>query len=201
MPRGAGGDGEATRARHSMAVTAYRWPAAPGMTITKGGAGQKSGGPSPPVPPPVPSPEFFLAFGIFGRLARDCRRRRAWEGQPIWRGLRQRDCPLRLPPGLASPILGLSQGGFAIGCVALLSGRIFYHFPNGFRQAIIYKGTVGTWEHTMSNRQNALRWEIESVFPSRRVVWGTWEQKSPIPAKENPRACGYPVPRPAGERA
>lgn len=82
----------------------------------------------------------------------------------------------------------------------LISGGFFSHFPDGFREAMIYKGTMGTWEQAMSDRQKAAPLEMASVFPSPPAVLGTWEQKWPIPMQENPRACGYPLPPPAGER-
>lgn len=82
----------------------------------------------------------------------------------------------------------------------LISGGLFSHFPDGFREAMIYKGTMGTWEQAMSDRQKAAPLECASVFPSHPADLGTWEQKWPIPMQENPRACGYPLPPPAGER-
>lgn len=63
-----------------------------------------------------------------------------------------------------------------------------------------YKGTMGTWEHTMSNRQKALRLESGSLFPSDLSGLGTWEHKWPILMPENPRACGLPIASPADER-
>lgn len=59
---------------------------------------------------------------------------------------------------------------------------------------------MGTWEQAISNRQKALCPEVASLFPSRLAGLGTWEQNWPIPMQENPRACGYPLPPPAGER-
>ena len=63
-----------------------------------------------------------------------------------------------------------------------------------------YKGTMGTWEQTISNRQKTLPLMAAFLFPSPQAVLGTWEQKWAIPMQENPRACGLPVPAPAGER-
>lgn len=63
-----------------------------------------------------------------------------------------------------------------------------------------YKGTMGTWEQSMSDRQNALTMEGARLFPRHRAALGTWEQKWAIPMQENPRAWGYPVPPPAVER-
>jgi len=51
----------------------------------------------------------------------------------------------------------------------------------------------------MSNRQKSLLLDGEILFPSHRAVLGTWEQKWPIPMQENARACGNPLPAPAGE--
>lgn len=65
---------------------------------------------------------------------------------------------------------------------------------------MIYKGTMGTWEQAMSNRQKAAPLECAILFPSHQADLGTWEQTWPIPMQENPRACGYPLPPPAGER-
>lgn len=61
------------------------------------------------------------------------------------------------------------------------------------------KGTVGTWEHSMSNPQKASPLESANLFPAFRATLGTWEQKSPIPRQEIPRACGLPIAPPAGE--
>lgn len=111
--------------------------------------------------------------------------------------------PNAAPPrlhGLASPIRALSPTGFAIMRRGLISGRLFSHFSDGFREAVIYKGTMGTWEQGISNKQKALLSEAVSLFPSPLAVLGTWEQKLAIPMQENPRACGYPLPPPAGER-
>jgi hypothetical protein len=85
-------------------------------------------------------------------------------------------------------------------CRGLISGGLFPHFSDGFREAMIYKGTMGTWEQAMSGRQKTANPERESLFPSHRADLGTWEQKWPIPMQENPRACCYPLPPPAGER-
>lgn len=82
----------------------------------------------------------------------------------------------------------------------LISGGLFSHFPGGFREAMIYKGTMGTWEQAMSDTQKAAPLECASLFPSHRADLGTWEHKWPIPMQENPRACGHPLPPPAGER-
>lgn len=65
---------------------------------------------------------------------------------------------------------------------------------------MIYKGTMGTWEQAMSVRQKAVLLERMNLFPSPLALLGTWEQKWPIPMQENPRACGSPLPPPAGER-
>jgi len=81
----------------------------------------------------------------------------------------------------------------------LVSGGLFSHFPDVFWEAMLYKGTMGTWEQAISNRQKAAPLELVSVFPSPLPVLGTWEQEWPIPMQENPRACGYPLPPPAGE--
>lgn len=59
---------------------------------------------------------------------------------------------------------------------------------------------MGTWEQAMSDRQIAAPLEGALLFPSPLQVLGTGEQKWPIPMQENPRACGYPLPHPAGER-
>ena len=112
-------------------------------------------------------------------------------------------CPNAAPPRLyrlTSPIRALARTGFAIMGRGLISGRLFCHFPDGFREVMIYKGTMGTWEQATSDRQNAAPLELVSVFPSPLPVLGTWEQKWPTPMQENPRACGYPLPPPAGER-
>lgn len=82
----------------------------------------------------------------------------------------------------------------------LISGGLFSYFLDGFRETMIYKGTMGTWEQSISNRQKALLSEAASLFPSPLAVLGTWEQKLAIPMQENPRACGSPLPSPAGER-
>jgi hypothetical protein len=82
----------------------------------------------------------------------------------------------------------------------LIASGLFSHFSDGFREAMIYKGTMGTWEQAISIRQKALLSEAASLFPSPLAVLGTWEQKLAIPMQENPRACGYPLPPPAGER-
>lgn len=84
--------------------------------------------------------------------------------------------------------------------IELISGGLFSDFSDGFREAMIYKGTMGTWEQALSDRRKAAPPELSSVFPSHRVDLGTWEQKWPIPMQENPRACGSPLPSPAGER-
>jgi hypothetical protein len=74
----------------------------------------------------------------------------------------------------------------------LIPDGLFSHFPDGFREAMIYKGTMGTREQAMSDRQKAAPLELASLFPSPLTVLGTWEQKLAIPMQENPRACGYP---------
>lgn len=81
-----------------------------------------------------------------------------------------------------------------------IRGGLFSDFPNGFREAMIYKGTMGTWEQAMSDRQKAAPLELTRLFPSPLAILGTWEQKWRIPMQENPRACGFPLPPPAGER-
>lgn len=63
----------------------------------------------------------------------------------------------------------------------LISGGLFSHFPGGFREAMIYKGTMGTWEQVMSDTQKAAPLECASLFPSHRADLGTWEQKWSIP--------------------
>lgn len=112
---------------------------------------------------------------------------------------RRNTAPHRLH-SLASPIWALSRRGFAIMHGGLISGGIFSHFPDGFLEAMIYKGTMGTREQAMSDRQKAAPPERASLFPSPLTVLGTWEQKWPIPRQENPRACGSPLPPPAGGR-
>lgn len=101
---------------------------------------------------------------------------------------------------LASPIRALSRAGFAILRRGLIFGGIFSHFPDGYRDAMFSKGTMGTWEQAMSDRQKAAPLDWPRLFPSHRAALGTWEQKWPIPMQENPRACGRPMPPPAGER-
>ena len=113
-------------------------------------------------------------------------------------------CSTAAPPrlhSLASPIRAHPLAGFAIMCRVRIFGGLFCEFTDGFREAMIYKGTMGTWEQAMSDRQKASPLEAASLFPSHRATLGTWEQKRPIPMQENPRACGHPVPRPAGELA
>ena len=78
-------------------------------------------------------------------------------------------------------------------------GGIFFHFPDGFWEAMIYKGTMGRWEQTISNRQRALLSEGVSLFPRRLAGLGTGEQKMPIPTLEDPRSCGSTLLPPAGE--
>lgn len=152
------------------------------------------------VPHPFPSTGFFLAsphFRTAGRRIADRGQREArWTAGAFAR-------PNAAPPrlhGLASPIRALSRAGFAIMCRGLISGGLFSHFSDGFPQAIIYKGTMGPWEQTIPNRQKAAAPEGARLFPSYRADLGTWEQKWPIPMQENPRACGYPLPPPAGKR-
>lgn len=101
--------------------------------------------------------------------------------------------------GPASRFLALPVTRFFIMRRGRISGGLFSHFPDGFREGMFGKGTMGTWEQAMSDRQKAAPLERTSLFPSPLAVLGTWEQKWPIPMQENPRACGYPLPPPAGE--
>ena len=143
---------------------------------------------------------FFLLLRISGRLAGGSQTGGQREASRVAEAFaRPNASPPRLH-GLASPIRALSRTGFAIMRRGLISGGLFSHFPDGFREAMIYKGTMGTWEQAMSNRQKAAPLECASLFPSRWAALGTWEQKWPIPMQENPRACGSPLPPPAGER-
>lgn len=100
----------------------------------------------------------------------------------------------------ASPIRALSRAGFAITGRGRISGGLFSRFPDSSREAMFCQGTMGTWEQAMSDRQKAAPLEGADLFPSSRAALGTWEQNWPIPMQENPRACGSPVPAPAGER-
>lgn len=101
---------------------------------------------------------------------------------------------------LASLIHGASRIWFAIRRRGRIISGLFFHFLCTFQKSMFYKGTMGTWEQSMSNRQKASPLEGANLFPSHRTVLGTWEQKWPIPKRENPRACGYPLPPPVGER-
>ena len=139
---------------------------------------------------------FFL-FPAFSRGGAD--RWAEWGQLPSWGFRPPKRCAtsLRLPcqpdPGaIACRVCDHGPG--------LIFGGLISHFPNGIREAMIYKGTMGTWEQAMSNRQKAELLEGVSLFPSYRAALGTWEQKWPIPMQENPRACGDPVPPPAVER-
>lgn len=102
--------------------------------------------------------------------------------------------------GPSSSIRALSWAGFAVMCLGPIQAGLFSYFPNASWKAMHCKGTVGTWEHTMSNSQISAPFGGEVLFPSLRAVLGTWEQKRQIPMQENPRACRPLVHHPAGER-
>jgi len=164
------------------------------------GGGQKSRAAPGVGPQPLSSAGFFLLIRISGWLAGGSQTGGQREASRVAGGFAR---PNAAPPclhGLASPIRALSRAGFAIMRRGLISGGIFSRFPNGFQEAMFGKGTMGTWEQAMSNRQKAKPLELASLFPRRPADLGTWEQKWPIPMQENPRACGHPLPPPAGER-
>ena len=143
---------------------------------------------------------FFLGEVVSERLGRDGGPRRAERGQPsCWAFARRKAAPPRVH-GLASPIRALSQTGFAIMRRGRIFGGLISHLTEGFREAMFYKGTMGTWEQAISNKQKALPLRGARLFPSRWAALGTWEQKWQIPMQENPRACGHPMPASAGER-
>ena len=191
MARGGGGYGDATRARHSMAVSPCGWLAARGE-----GGGQKFRAAPGVGPLSLSSAGFFLVLRISERLAQTGGQRDASRAAGGF--ARPNAAPPRLH-GLASTSRALSRAVFAIMRRGRIFGGLFSHLPNSFREALFYKGTMGTWEQAMSNRQKAEPLEGASLFPSHRAALGTREQKWPIPMQENPRACGIPVPPPAAD--
>jgi hypothetical protein len=189
----------ATRARHFMALPRVGWPAAP-VAMPQRGGGRKSGAKAL-TSTTAPLTDRFFSWIAQLRTA----------GQK-WRGQAGRERPAELlgpspakyrtasPYGLGGLIRAHLRTGFATTRTVRFSGRIFSYFRDCASGAMNCKGTVGTWEQSLSNRQNALPLRGASLFPRRRAVSGTWEQKWPIPMQENPRACGHPVPPPAGGR-
>ena len=106
MARGGGGDGEATHARHSVAVLPFIWPVAP---PARGGS-QKSRAAPGAGPRSLTSTGFFLVLGISERLGRDCGCSRAGTGQPIRRGLRPPNRRVALLPQPRQLVLGVIAG-------------------------------------------------------------------------------------------
>lgn len=151
-----------------------------------------------PLPPSVPLPEFFpgsVNFRTGGqgefRQAGIERRSSGWGFDISKPGAASHQWP-RQPKSnaLASRVCDPGQNADFPG--------IIFRFSNSSWEAMFFKGTMGTWEHIMSNRQKTSPLEGAILFPSDWAALGTWEQKSPIPMQENPRACGYPVPRSSG---
>ena len=111
--------------------------------------------------------------------------------------------PNAAPPRLhclASTIRALSRAGFENLRRGRIRAGLFSQFSDSSRSAMFVKGTMGTWEQAMSKRQRSARLDGANLFPDLRAAPGTWEQVWAIPMQENPRACGCPLPPPAGER-
>lgn len=143
---------------------------------------------------------FSLASDYFGGWAEAAGIGRPGEASRSTGASARSSTPPPRSTGLACPIRAQSWAGFRITRRVRISGRLFSHFLDSFRQAVIYKGTMGTREQAISDRQKTAPLAGLCLFPSQRTISGTWEHVWPIPMQENPRACGHPVPPPAGER-
>ena len=185
--RDGGGDGDATRARHSMAFRRGVVESLQRQSALK--------------PLPLSSTDFLSVAGVSERRGSEAGHGRADWGQPICRAFAPGEVsaashprPRQLDPGaIGGRVSHLVPGADF--------RRIKFHLANGFWQAMFCKGTLGTWEQAISDRQKASPLKVASLFPAHLATLGTWEQNWPIPMQENPRACGYPLPPPAGELA
>jgi len=190
------GYGDATSARHSMAIRG----------LGRASWRPKGGEAKSPEPslwtdrcPPHRQIYFSLA-AIFGQRPGEVADRRAGRGQPSRWGFRQSNfvaAPLLLT---SPPELGAFAVWFCDPAREAGKGPVFSHYASGIREAIFMAGTLGTWELGMSNRQNVGLSDEAIMFPSRQDALGTWEQKCPMPMAENPRACGSPLPPRSGDR-
>jgi hypothetical protein len=76
---------------------------------------------------------------------------------------------------------------------------IIFHFGRCYPGANELQGNNGNMGTSTSKQANAARPGAD-LFPRVRGRLGTWEQNAPFPNVKNPRACGIPLPSPAGER-
>lgn len=140
MARGGGGDGGATRARHSMAVSLCGWPAALG---TDGGGGQKSRAAPGAAPLPHSSAGFFLALRIFGQRGRGGGDRRAERGQPCGWGFRPPKRCAASPPRPCQPDPGAIAGRVNHHAQRADFRRIIFPFSERLSGSYVLKGNNG----------------------------------------------------------
>lgn len=190
------GRGSHTRARHSMAVSPCGWLAALGT----GGGGQKSRAAPGVQPLSLPLADFISVPCNFWTAGKRWHRQGGREGQPGGWSLRPPKRCAVSPPRPCPPDLSDTANWVCHHAQRGVFRRIISPFYGRLPGRMSYKGTMGTWEQAMSDRQKAAPLKCASLFPRHRTDLGTWEQKWPIPMQENPRACGYPLPPPAGER-
>ena len=143
---------------------------------------------------------FFIGEVVCERLGSDGGHRQAERGQRSCWGIRPPKGRAASRPRPCQPDPGAIAGRVCDHAPGPDFRRINFPFNGLHSGSYVYKGTMGTWEQALSDRQKALRLRGASLFPSLRADLGTWEQKRPIPMQEIPRACGSPVPPPAGER-
>ena len=193
MARGGWGWRDATRARH---FTALRIAAGGSRWRSKGGGRKSRGKTWCPTTAPHTG-RFFSCSPRFPEAAQTGGQSGA--SGPAGGFARPNAAPPRLHC-LASTIRALSRAGFENLRRGRIRAGLFSQFSDSSRSAMFVKGTMGTWEQAMSKRQRSARLDGANLFPDLRAAPGTWEQVWAIPMQENPRACGCPLPPPAGER-